>query len=497
MFRIGGLASGMNTDDIIKKMIDAQRIPLNKLNQKKQLLEWKRDDYRGLNNKILEFKNASFDMKLQSSYNAKKVTSSQENIVTASGSSLANEGQYTLQINELAKAPTITSGELLTASGGQSTIGELGLVADTNLDVIGPKGSASIEIKTGQTIDSLIKEINKESTKTGVKASYDSTMDRIFFTSTVTGEDAVIDLSLENDEDLSSILKNSVGLPVTATGDNAEVVFNGIPSEYSSNTFSILGITFTAKEKSATIVNVNVVQDIESSITTIKKFVEKYNSLIDEVNKELTEKRYRNFQPLTAAERDDMSEEEIKRWEEKAKSGMLADDQLLSSGLNSLRRSLSDSVQGLPPGQLKSLAEIGISSTNVLGSTITGSYADKGKLYIDETKLKAALIDHPDEVMAVFTTNGATDSNDGIATRLYDKATLLFKQITEKAGTLDSIENKYALGRESLEINERLDRLTLRLTDLETRYYKQFTAMEKYINQMNSQSAWLTQQFSS
>lgn len=70
--RISGLSSGIDYDTIIKQMMDARRIPMEKVQQQKQLLQWKRDDYRTLNNKILDFKNAAFDMTLQTGYLSKK-----------------------------------------------------------------------------------------------------------------------------------------------------------------------------------------------------------------------------------------------------------------------------------------------------------------------------------------------------------------------------------------------------------------------------------------
>ncbi|MCA0757559.1 flagellar filament capping protein FliD [Paenibacillus sp. N4] len=602
--RIGGLASGMDTDALVKQMMDAQRIPLDKLAQKKQLLEWKRDDYRTLNNKILEFRNAAFDMKLQSGYLTKKVSSSQESIVSVTSSASASEGQYTIQIDKLAKSASLTSGDLRGAAGGSKTVGYLGLDSDTQLQITGDKGAKTIDIKTTDTIDQLVSAINQQTASTGVKATYDSTMDRLFFTSSKTGESSIIELELTNGQNMNDILapevnqgtlgtngalsKNSLvngslvgtaqftvtydgaaynfdvtntttvqelvdqindelsddGLDVSlnssgklsfynrdskalafsddqpdssvvealgidtgltplsnsttsVAGTNAKVFFNGIEAEYESNTFTIVGMTFTAKQEGGSTVDIGVTQDTDKIVETIKTFVEKYNSLIDEVNKELSEKRYRDFQPLTDAQREEMDEDEIKKWEERARSGMLTNDNLLSNGLNSLRRALSDSVNGLPAGQLKSLAEIGISNSNISGGGITGSYSDRGKLYIDETKLKKALTDNPEEVMALFTTDGASDSNDGIATRLYDKASALFKQITDKAGTTTSVDTQFLMGKENKQITEQMSRLEARLLDLENRYYKQFTAMEKYISQMNSQSDWLYQQFSS
>ncbi|MBD2868417.1 flagellar filament capping protein FliD [Paenibacillus arenilitoris] len=596
--RISGLASGLDTDTIIKDLMNAQRIPLDKMTQKKQLLEWKRDDYRTLNNKILEFRNAAFDMKLQSGYLAKKVSSSQENIVSVSGTPNASEGQYSIRVDQLAATAGFNTGNLSGDAGGSKTLDlKLGLTGNSTLTLTGDKGSANIAIKTTDTIDQLVKAVNDQSNVTGIKATYDSTMDRLFFVSAKTGQASKIDMKIVNDgtatnmdlnaalnmssrtitggaiatpisadnqtftmkvdgtdynfsvtnattieelvdqmnESLTDtgitaslsngqlVLENSLLKPVAfsdsnsgavvtnlglqsaltastqinVTGTNAKVLFNGIASEYESNNFSIAGMTFDAKQVSADTVTVGVLQDVDAVVENIKKFVEKYNSLIDEINKETLEKRNRDFQPLTQAQKDEMEEDDIKRWEEKAKSGMLANDQLLSSGVYSLRRILSDTVNGLPVGQLKSLAEIGISNANVSGSTVSGAYSDRGKLYIDETKLKKAITENPDEVMTLFTTDGSTESTDGIATRLYDKAAALFNQITDRAGTATSIESNYELGKESQRISKQMAALTDRLTDLETRYYKQFTAMETFINQMNSQSSWLAQQFSS
>src|SRR5690606_9679635 len=100
---------------------------------------------------------------------------------------------------------------------------------------------------------------------------------------------------------------------------------------------------------------------------------------------ELKETRYRDFAPLTQEQRDEMSEDEIKRWEERARSGMLRSDQLLGSVLSNLRSALSKAVEGLPGGDLKHLSQIGIT---------TGAWSEQGKLYIDEAKLKDAIAEN-------------------------------------------------------------------------------------------------------
>lgn len=501
--RVSGLASGMDTDEIIKKLMAANRIPMEKLTQKKQLLEWKRDDYRSLNTKVLDLKNAAFEMKLQSGYKTQKATTSNENAVSVTASTLANAGQYSIKVEELATSASMTSGKLADGTTGATLLGGLGLSGNETLSVTGNGVTETINVTQGMTLGQLVTEVNSKSNTTGLKATYDATVNRLFFTTDKTGSNE-IKLELSNNNpgaELADILKIGTGNTASAAGTDAKVYINGSATAdtFATNTFSVAGLSFTVKETTAAAVNVNVTKDVDSVVEKIKKFVEKYNTLIDDVNKELVEKRNRSFLPLTAEQREEMDEDEIKNWEEKAKSGMLKSDSLLTSGLSSLRSALAESVEGLPANQLNSLAAIGISTANVSGASVSGSYLDQGKLYINETKLKEALENKPDEVMALFTTDGgiANESkDDGIATRLYDKASALITQITDKAGTLNTLEDKYAIGTETKRLNEDIKRMTSRLQDMEDRYYKQFSAMESYINKMNSQGSWLSQQFS-
>jgi flagellar hook-associated protein 2 len=582
--RITGLASGIDYESMITKMMDAQRVPLDKLNQKKQLNQWKQDDYRTINNKILDFKNAAFDMKLQSGYLTKTTSSSNTNVATVTGTATAIEGSYTLQVQQLAKAATLKSGTLT-----GTTVGK-----DTTITVNG----VNVEVKSADTYQDLANKINAESVKTGVKVAYDSTLKTMFFSSTKTGTAADIDLrgadvgtilglttsttaatttgntTLASDTSLASLAGKAfslkiggqeykVDLTVTSTvgdlvskmndslkntgvslslnsagnlvidnpdntktidfttgsdagvvgalgltgataantapsiykqGQNAKVLFNGVAGEYDSNTFTIAGLSITAKAEGSDVTNIGVTQNVDSVFNTIKSFVDKYNDLIGSINSELTEEKYRDYTPLTDAQRKEMTDDQITQWEAKAKSGMLANDSVLTSSLYSMRQALSSSISGLASGQLKSLSDIGISSSLISGTSVSGSYLDKGKLYIDETKLKQMISEKPDEVMALFTSddkNSTSTAGDGVATRLYNQASAIFSQIVDKAGTSTSVKNTFILGKESLDLDTQISRLQSRLDDMETRYYNQFTQMETYISQMNSRSSSL------
>ncbi|WP_077619680.1 flagellar filament capping protein FliD [Bacillus sinesaloumensis] len=116
--RIGGLASGMDIDSIVKDLMKAERIPLNKLNRQKQILEWQRDDYRSMNSLLLSLRDLSFNMKLSSTYRAKNTTISNDSKVTATASAAAGNVSYTLsKVEQLATAATKVNAGSITNDG--------------------------------------------------------------------------------------------------------------------------------------------------------------------------------------------------------------------------------------------------------------------------------------------------------------------------------------------------------------------------------------------
>lgn len=111
--RVTGLASGMNIDEIVENLIKAESIPLDKMKQEKTILEWKRDLYREMNTLLLDFRTKLTNMKLTSYYRARTVTSSHEDIVTATAVSGAGKGTYHItNIERLATAASKVSGSL-------------------------------------------------------------------------------------------------------------------------------------------------------------------------------------------------------------------------------------------------------------------------------------------------------------------------------------------------------------------------------------------------
>lgn len=116
--RIGGLASGMDIDTMVSDLMKAERIPLDKLKQKKQVLEWKRDDYRSMNTLLLNFRSELTNMRLSSTYRSRGTTSTDETRVTATASSAASLASYSISaVNKLASAATKVNSTSIADSG--------------------------------------------------------------------------------------------------------------------------------------------------------------------------------------------------------------------------------------------------------------------------------------------------------------------------------------------------------------------------------------------
>ncbi|MEW8985928.1 MAG: flagellar filament capping protein FliD, partial [Bacillus sp. (in: firmicutes)] len=160
---------------------------------------------------------------------------------------------------------------------------------------------------------------------------------------------------------------------------------------------------------------------------------------------------------------------------------------------------LSLPVAGIPNGELNMLSEIGISTSK--------NYKDNGKLEIDEKKLTDAINNQFDEVKQLFLKTSSTKpdtpenikqrrSELGIGDRLYEEIDAQMKKVTKKMGSatlLESIDDS-VIGRQLKDINDQEKQWVRKLQDIENRYYKRFTAMEKAMQKLNSQGSWLAQQ---
>ena len=277
---------------------------------------------------------------------------------------------------------------------------------------------------------------------------------------------------------------------VTA-GKNAILTVDGTVIERNSNTFELDGITMELTSEyhdTGTPIRLTTSRDTDKIVDSLKSFVEDYNALVEELNEHLKETaNYKKYAPLTDEQKKEMSDKEIELWEEKSKEGLLHNDANITSFLGDMRMVLYSSVEGAG----LSLYDIGIETSD--------NWRDNGKLVIDEDVLKSMAATNPDAICKLF-----TDRDQGLGTgmqnALKDAANVSSGSpgtMVRYAGTKDVLTTSNTLYEEMKHISETLSNLNTKYQLEKTRYWNQFNAMEQAISNMNSQSSWLTQQFSS
>jgi len=492
--RIGGLASGIDTDSIVGQMMKAKRVPLDKLKQQRQVLEWQQEDYRAINKSLRAFRDTVFNMRLQATYLAKKAASSDEAVVGASAAAGAAPGVYSVTVAQLAQGVTRGSQAGLPDEAGEGgstkTLAEqFGLSGTIEFVLEGSRGSKGFSFDASTTnIYQVVSAVNAAGL--GITAGYDAAGNRFYLTTSSTGEAAKIRVTADSHNFLSgpagdgsdSVLKLKLKTGETYTGQDAVFSFGdafGLKS--STNTVTVAGITLTLKRAGTAAVTVSA--DTDAVYSAIKGLVDAYNELVAKINGKLSETRYRDYAPLTDEQREKLTDEQEKKWEERARSGLLRNDPLLQGIVNKMRATAGSSPGGLSSAY-KNLASIGIT---------TGSYAEKGKLYIDEAKLKDALQKDLQGVMELFTRSSSNYSEMGIAQRLYQDVNNAISQISAKAGgdSAFAAPDSDAIGRQLKYIDESIAKMEGRLKKEEDRLWRQFTAMEEAVSRMNAQSAWL------
>ncbi|MGN7939413.1 flagellar hook-associated protein 2 [Virgibacillus sp. 6R] len=501
--RIGGLASGMDIDTLVSDLMKAERIPLDKLTQKKQILEWQRDDYRSMNTLLSDFDKYIFDnMTLQKDFLKKTVTSTMSDAVTATANTAAGNVSTSISVSQLATSANWVSGASNFTAYSTDTEIELQV---TNGD--GTVKDVKLTVKAGATLDDVLKQLSSNK-DLGVTAFAEN--GKVVLSKNDTGAKASIKLMDADAEKLFTDLGftfdgNSKELTPTTAGTDAEFTINGLATTRSSNTFTINNVNYTLNDvTNGKTARISVATDTDNMVDKIVQFVNKYNEMIEKINGEISETRYRSYQPLSNEEKEAMTDKQIELWEDKAKSGLLKNDSILSGALTKMRTAMYSPYTGTGANsELNQLAQIGI--------TTSSNFRDNGKLTIDETKLRAAIEKDPEAVFQLFsgstkvtttaadgtttTKNSTVSSEMGITNRLRSIISETVKSIEEKAGKATSTNQQFSIGRNIVDIDSQITRFEARLLQIEDRYWRQFTAMEKAIQQANSQSTYLMQQF--
>ena len=340
----------------------------------------------------------------------------------------------------------------------------------------------------------------------GVTVSYSKTTNQFQFTARETGASSQINMG-------DGLAKALFGNPGDCHGEDAifSMMVNGKPLDgisRSSNTFDVDGMSVSLKgtfgeyddatkklkelaAAKADAVSFTASSDADKIVDAIKSMVEDYNAMVTEIKNAYStmpqqKSNGKYYEPLTEEDKADMSESSIKAYEEKAKQGLLFADRDLSALYSQLTSAIS--MSGKDGADLKA---IGITSNYSNGLTT---------LSLNENKLRAALETDPDKVRDVFSKSvDSGSSTNGLMQALkspldmYSKVQGTKGILVQKAGSTLAPTTLYknTLQNKLDDFDTQIEKWQDKMADQVDRYTSKFTALEKLIAQMNSQSSAL------
>lgn len=552
--RITGLMSGLDTESMIESLMKAERVKVDTLKQDRQLVLWRQEMYNNLNKEFANFiintrKNfgltytTSTGIFLSNSYKnlswVKRVTSSDTSIASVSASGIPFDGIYRVNVEKIAQGVSMVSGSNI---GGdlKDILALLGEDDEIRFTIATHKGEKEFvfrnESEKKLTVEDIVKELNSatvldennKEVSLGIKASYDANIGRFFIQTKETGRNVYIKIDADegtSGKDFIEALNlkvsyngyedsngnvveadgtgHDLALGTKYIGQDALIHFNGAENiTSSSNNITINGINMSLMGTGEFTVTVNT--DVDGIYQKISSFIEEYNKLVDKVDELLKQKRYYDYKPLTDAQKEEMKDKEIELWEEKAKSGLLKNDDIIARTMQNIRSSIYDEFEGV----FKLITEIGITTEKYASGTAGGRLEIK-----DEQKLRQAISENPEGVMELLFKESSEESAGGIVTRIYDNLISGMEEIIKKSGTGDNASlyrnvkstilldfvTEYGsislLDKSIADYDKRIADLNDALRDKENYYYKKFAALETAISRMNAQSMWLAQQF--
>lgn len=527
--RLTGMASGLDTDSTVKQLMKPYTAKLDKMKQDRQIVQWKQDLYRDiisdtklLKKNFLDYANPATNMLSASNYSMFDASADSTGTVSLTAGASAAAGTYSVKVDALAAGATLSGNVGVPVSTKLKDIGGTGAGITAggtlNITVNGAATPIAVTIDPNKTIGDLVSSINTAGAGT-LKAAYNELTGQFSIATKATGVGNTISIT---GFDLSKLGINptnpgDLSVPTNGVvGHNADVMITepgGAPvhlTNQTNNIFTLDGVTYNLLNKNTAASSITVTQNVQKAVDKITAFVNKYNELIDKISTKLDEKKNRSYLPLTDDQKSSMKTEEITKWEDKAKTGILRNDDVLSGFTQALRDTLYQAV----PGAGMTLSDkIGIGTSN--DSTM------RGKLVIDQDKLKTALQSNGDNIVKLFTQQSTTvptysrtlskadrdtrTSEEGIFQRISDVIedyTSTYRDkgnkkgfLIEKAGLVGDVsELTNTLYGDLSDRDKKIDEFTRSLTEKENNYYNKFAKLETAMNNANAQSSWLSKQ---
>ena len=502
--RITGIATGLDVETLVKNSMKTYNVKVDTEKQKKDVLLIKQKLYRDVIKDGQALYNKYFDIAktdsllLSKNYGTTKFTSGDPTMVTATALGGAIKDNYSVNVTRLASsANTLLSDSDLVALAAR--------VDPANKDISITNGATTVtitaaELALGTDNKSKATIINDKLATIGMKATYSDFTKGITIETNVMGSLNKFSMKLGDD---APIEYSGTDLEATVTNSKGTVNYgDAIGNEISSKNSVLLdGVQFNMTKVTGAAVNLTASTDVTDVKTKIVNFVNDYNKFIEKLNTLTIDKHDRSYSPLSDDQKKDMSEDEIKLWNEKVEKGQLSRDNDLSRINNNLKRTMGNSVIG----STTTLEKIGI-------SPIADYTTKNGMFTIDEDKLTKALEADPNAVMTLFTKSEPTDpaltsqektSQTGIMYRLKsilnDELVSSTKSaLIKRAGYQGTTSfTQSTLSKQITAYESKIKTLQSGLTAKEQALYTKYSKLEVAMNKYNSQQSYLTSQLGS
>ena len=425
MISFGGLGNGVDFGQVVDFLVQVERIPIDRENEKKLKSQEKLTELGSLGTKLLSLQSAAISLRTRVSFDKTKVdvsTASSNTLLTATASSTASAGTYTVQVNQLAASHQIasTSGTAVSSTDTDIVSGS----SATFTFSVGGGSNETVSLDADATLDDLKNAINDlgagvsaSTLNTGSEASPEY---RLVLTSSDTGTSNSISIVTDG-----TTLNTTGGVDTLQSAQDAQIVL-GNPSDTtvtldrSSNTITdaITGVTLNLQGVDATnTVSITVSQDPTAVKESIQALIASYNDVVTFIN----DKTFFNV--------------------ETQERGIFVGETLPRTVLDQLRRALSDQVSGL--STLVSAGQIGFETQS-----------NDGTIVLDEADLDEQLSENYSAVRDLFIENPTTGTI-GFADRLVDAI-----------DALDDVESGALAIRQNALTNE-IDDLSDQIADME------------------------------
>ncbi len=548
MTRITGLATGLDVDSVVKETMQAYQTKIDTVDQQKKVAELQQEMYRDVIKECRNFYDDYFDISksdsilLQRNWGTTTFESS-NSAVSVTGNGGAEVAKYSVEVTSVAKAA--------------SYVMPIDDVKDTfyinNVKV-------EIDKEKDKTASEKVASINKALKGSGVTAKYSEFSNGIVFTTDKLGADQSITVSdvktttensdfytgleenynkIISDEDKKKFEVKVAGQTINvdlsggfskekineamkekgiyisegengsynltypensiqkAQGSNCEAIIRKDGQEYkvsgsNSNSITLDGVTFKFNSVTTEEVKITGKTDTKAIKDKLVKFVDDYNKIMEKLNTLINEKRDKDYMPLTEAQKEEMTDKQIELWEKKVKEGQLSRD----SDLIRIRNSMKNAMSSLSGGTGESLAAFGIKPVSDYNGNKNGTFT------IDEEALNKALENDIENVMNTFIASSKNDSDKGALQKLksiFDTETQSSTSaLIKKAGMEgSSTASNNTLSNKIKKYEEKISRMETIFSTKQQALYSKYARLETLMNNLNSQSSYLTSMFSS